>query len=304
MDKYNCEICGKKHAIYTSLEIPFPRIISEIEEKERDNRVKEIDGFYIVDDTLLFANGWVNIEVEGKEFPFFYWKTWTSISKEKFMDNLEELNSGNVIEFDGKLEEDLPFYLNSIDLKSKTLIQAANEGMIVEILIQEESKLKEDQSKPISEKRMIEIMQMIHHHPKREKSVNLDKTFRVRLLEELEKTQGYLKSDKNFAINIGTGTTLFQIVSNEMLETKRYRELGFGLHLSFDDSFDEMNEEISKFRSKEYSKRFDFYNLDDIPTYQIDLGTNIDELVVLVQSILIEVYGENIEMIEMDSFEI
>ena len=305
MEKYKCEICGKNHKVYRSMDIPLPRMISEMSEEEREKRVKEFSGFYYVDDELLFANGWVNIEVENYEFPFYYWKTWSSISRKKFLDNLEELKTGKVIEFDGKLEEELPFYPNSKDLKTKTLIQATNEGIIVEIQAKEESQLKEDQSKPITEKRMIEIMQMLNHHPDREEQKNFDKPFKQRFLQELENAENeYIANEKDFVINLSTGTVLFQVISNKMLEINRINERGFGLHLSFDETHDESLEEIAKFRNKGYSKEFDYHDLDEIPTYQIDLGTDKERLEDLVIKILVDVYEEEMETIETDNFEI
>ena len=72
MDKYKCEICGKNHDVYVSLEMPLPEMISCMSDKERENRVEEIGGFYCVDDNLMFANGWVCIGVENYDFPFYY----------------------------------------------------------------------------------------------------------------------------------------------------------------------------------------------------------------------------------------
>lgn len=305
MEKYKCERCGKNHTVYKSMEIPLPRMISEMSEEEREKRVKEYSGFYFVDDKFLFANGWVNIEVENYEFPFYYWKTWSSISRKKFLDNLEELKTGKVIEFEGKLEEELLFYPNSKDLKTKTLIQVTNEGIIIEIQAQEESKLKEDQSKPITEKRMIEIMQMLHHHPKREERQNFDQPFKQRFLKELENAENeYIANEKDFVINLSSGIVLFQIISNKMLEINRVKERGFGLHLSFDETHEESIEEIAKFRSKKYSKEFDYHDLNEIPTYQIDLGTDKKRLEKLVNQLVVDVYGEKLEIIETDNFEI
>jgi len=283
----------------------LPRMISEMSEEEREKRVKEFSGFLVVDDEFLFANGWVNIEVENYEFPFYYWKTWSSISRKKFLDNLEKLKTGKVVEFDGKLEEMLPFYPNSKDLRTKTLIQATNEGIIVEIKADEESQLKEDQSKPITEKRMIEIIQMLNHHPKREERANFDRPFNQRLFDELKNAESeYIANEKDFAINLSTGTVLFQIISNKMLEINRINERGFGLHLSFDESHDESIEEIAKFRNQDYLKEFDFHDLDEIPTYQIDLGRDKKRLEKLVNQIIVDVYEEELETIETDNFEI
>ena len=169
MEKYKCEICGKKHPIYTWMEIPIPMILFNMSEEEKEKRVKEFNGFYIIDEDILFASGWVNIDVENYDSPFYSWKTWTSIDKKEFIKNVEELKTGKIIEFNSKLEAPLPFYEDLRDLKTKTRIQVTNGEIIVEILADEEGKLKEDQSKPITENRMIEIMQMIDHPKKEER---------------------------------------------------------------------------------------------------------------------------------------
>ncbi|MGK0364037.1 MAG: hypothetical protein ACI85O_001091 [Saprospiraceae bacterium] len=305
MEKYKCEICGKKHPIYTSIDVPLPRIISEMSDEEKAKLIKEYNGLYYPDGKLLYINGWVVVEVENYEYPFYSWKTWSSISTERFLQKMEELKTGKIVKFSGKLEEDLPFYPNSKDLKTQTLIYATNEEIVVEIKIIEDSKLKEDQSKPISEKRMIEIMQMLHHRPVTDKEVSkLDKIFKERLVDELRNAEEkYIKNEKDFVIDLSTGTVLFQVVSNKMLEISGNRERGFGLHLSFDESNDESQEEITKFKSKGYSNEFNYHDLDEIPTYQIDLGMDRIRLVKLVQAIVKDVYEEDLETVKIDNFE-
>ena len=276
-----------------------------MDENERKLRVKTLDEFLVVDDELLFANGWINIELENHEFPFFYWKTWTSISKDEFSSNLPELEAGKVVKLFGKLEGNLPFYPNSKDLITKTLLQATTDELIVEIIIEEDSLIKEDQTKPITEERMIELMQMLHHHPNRENTRKADVSFKEQLLKELNNSeQKYLKTEKQFFINISSNTVLFQIVNNTMLENRIESEHGFGLHLSFDETISESKEEILKFREQEYSKDFKYYDLDEIPTYQTDLGNNKQKLITLVERIVSDVYQENINEIDVESMEV
>ena len=126
----------------------------------------------------------------------------------------------------------------------------------------------------------------------------------VSTLEYLDIESEYISNKKDFVINLSTGTVLFQIISNKMLEINRIQEKGFGLHLSFDKTHDESIEEIAKFRNKEYSKEFDYHDLDEIPTYQIDLGTDMKRLEKLVSRIIVDVYEEELETIETDNFEI
>lgn len=298
MEKYKCEICGKNHEIYTRLESPLPELIAKIPEEERASRIKNFNNeFFVVDEKWFLGSGYIYIKLEGFEEPFFFWKVWSTISTIDYQKNLEKLKNGEVVELNGFLQSEIPFYSKSIGLKSKIKMQA-NEEMILEIRIEEESKLKKDQSKPITEGRMIEIMRMLHHNPKRKE--NFDKPFKDRLLEQLENAEReYIANEKDFVINLSAGKVLFQIISNKLLEKNRIYERGFGLHLSFDDSI----EEIAKFRSKDYSKEFDYYKLDEIPTYQIDLGKDKNQLEKLVVKIIIDVYEEDLEIIGTDHFE-
>lgn len=305
MEKYKCEICGKNHNIFRGIESPLPELIYKIPEEERENRIRYFnDEFCIVDEKWFLGNGYLYINLENFEEPFFFWKVWTTISTIDYQKNLEKLKNGELVELNGFLQSEIPFYTKSTGLKTKIKMQS-NEEMIVEIRIAEESKIREDQSKPITEERLIEIMNMLHHNPKREERQNFDKSFNERLLNELENAEKeYIKNEKDFVINLSTGTVLFQIVSNKMLEINQVTGRGFGLHLSFDETHEESIDEIAKFRSKEYSKEFEYYLLDEIPTYQIDLGTDKRRLEKLVNQIIIDVYEEELETIETDNFEI
>ena len=93
-------------------------------------------------------------------------------------------------------------------------------------------------------------------------------------------------------------------MSNKLIDSPSEERRGFALHLSFDESFEESLEEISNFRNEEYSKEFDFIVLDEIPTFQIDLGLNKKRIYELVSSIISNVYKENLETIEVSHFEI
>ncbi len=305
MENYKCEICGKKHDIFRGIESPLPDLLTDIPEEEKESRVNELNGLYIIDRKWILGKGYIYIEMEGLDEPIFCWQVWVTISPKDFQDNFENLMNGQTVELRGVLQSKLPFYKKSKGLESTLTIQASNE-LAIEVLVIEKSKLKEDQLKLISESRVIEIMQMIYHPSERKERQNFEEPFDKRFLEELNNAEEeYIKKKRNFVINISNANTvLFQIVSNKILETNRIKKRGFGLHISFDDSFEEGIEEIAKFRSKEYAKNFDYHNLGNIPTYQIDLGTNRKRLEELVKKIVVDIYKEDIEIIETDNFEI
>ena len=305
MEKYKCDICGKKHNVFRSIESPLPELISDIPEEERENRIYDMKGIYIIDKEKLLGNGFILIEMENLDEPIFYWQVWVQISIKGFQDNLEQLKNGDRVELKGKLLSQIPFYSKSNGLKSKVIIQASNE-IEIEVRIDEDSQLKEDQSKPISEKRVIEIMQRLNHYELFKEIKKFDKPFSQRLMDELNFAEKeYIKTEKGFVININSpNTTLFQIVNSNMLESKVGDKKGFGLHLSFDDSFDESIEEISKFRNQYYFNNFNYHYLDEIPTYQIELEMDKEQIKKLVIQIIQNVYEKNLETVEIDNFEI
>lgn len=300
MESFWCNVCGEEHPISVGLEIEFPRIISDMPIKESLKRVREFNGFYIVDHKMMFANGWIKIALEKDKSLFFKWKTWTSISKELFFEKYDEIEKGSKIEFEGNLESELPYYLNSIGLKTKTVIQKRMNVYRIEILIEEKSKLKQDQSKPISGERMIEIIKMIHHDPNFERRNFGNQIFEERLKKELSSVEyQFLRNGGFFVINFEfEGSILFQIVPSKILE-KKGKKSGFGLHLPFDGDF----EKKSKFEKQKYSKEFAFHILDEIPTFQIDLGREKNSIAEISRRIIQDVYEKDPEMIELDIIE-
>jgi hypothetical protein len=305
MDKYLCEICGKKHNVFRILESPLPDLITEIPEEERDSRVEEVVGLYLVDRKWLLGNGYLYIELENLNDPIFYWQVWVSISPKDFQNCFEQLKVTDSVELNGVLQSELPFYPKSRGLEVKVQIHATNEFHL-EIIVEEDSKLRDDQSKPITRERVIELMQFLNHNELFRKEKKYDNTFGERLKEELNYVEDkYIKKKKGFSINISSpNSVLFQIVSSEILEMNKNLQSGFGLHLSFDNSLEESKEEINKFRKQDYAKGFKYYELDGIPVYQIDLGIDKKRVGELVNFLIEDVYEQDIETIDIDSFEL
>ena len=89
-----------------------------------------------------------------------------------------------------------------------------------------------------------------------------------------------------------------------MLEISKNKEEGFGLHLSFDESFESAKEELANFRKQDYLKEFDYHEFDEIPSYQIDLGRDTNQINEIVKQLIIDVYEQDIELVEIETFEI
>jgi len=304
MKKYQCPICGKNHDVYWGLEIEAPHILALMSEEERAERVKELaQGFFFVDEKDFFVNGVINIDMEGEKDACFSWNIFASISHKKFSEHLEQLKKGELIEFEGKLANELPFYQDALGLACKVLIQLTSEDIEIEIIIEEESQLKKDQIRPIKTDRVIELMEVFYHNKASAKK-RFEKPFSKRFKEELTKVEKeYMKKDEDFVINIsGQQSVLFQIISRRMLASNKDIDKGFGLHLSFDQSFEEETERIVKFRRTKYAEQFEYHEWDGIPTYQIDTGKDKKRLEKLIKGLIKEVYEQEVEGIELDKF--
>ncbi len=166
MEEYKCKVCKQNHDIYRGLDIPLPRIMVDMTDQERVERVEAFNRFYFVDGKSLYASAYLNINLEKHDTPFFFWKVWVLLPHIGFLKILERLSFGEDIELDGMLESDLPYYPDTKNLKSKVLIKSIDDELQIEVLIVEDCQLKEDQIRPITKTRMIEMMQMIHHPPK------------------------------------------------------------------------------------------------------------------------------------------
>ena len=302
MESYKCEICGKKHEIFSGLEIPMPEKILEIPDEEKDKRIVEVKdkNYYVIDREIFLVRGEIFIYQKENENPFFNWSVWASISAEDFHSKRKELKSENNVEFKGRLETALPFYEKTQNLEAKIIFNSNYDYLIIEV--EEPSQIKIDQEEGVTKDRIIEIMQTIYHN---EKDSKFDKSFVERLIQNLDESEKeYLNKDKNFLIDISCGTVLFQIVNNQMLEQNNSKEKGFGFHLSFDESFESTKEELANFRNQEYSKKFDYHEFDEIPTYQIDLGVNKSKIMELVKQLIVDVYEQDVEIVKIENFEI
>lgn len=304
MNKYECRICGKSHNIFRVIECPEPDLLTELSEDEKRKRVEKIDGFYLLDQNTLFGNGMLLIDMEGLDEPIFYWKVWVSMSPREFYDNLEQIITYESTELNGKLESEIPFYEKSKGLQVGIKFVTTDEIQL-NIRIKENSQIKQDQSKPISKERFEEIMGNINHPELFRNIAEFEIPFLKRLTKELDHIQSdYIKAERYFVTNImSSRSVILQIISNQMLHKKSNKISGFGIHLSFDESFEESAEELKNFKIQGFDKDFLFSNIDEVPIYQIDLGLDIERIKTMIVKLVENVFEENIERLELETFE-
>jgi len=305
MHKYKCPICNKTHDIFRVAESPEPELLRGIPENERENRIYDMGGLYIVDNEVLLGNGDILINMEDLDEPIFYWQVWVKISISDFQKNLEALKNGGSVKLQGELISELPFYPESKGLQVNVLVGMEQELNVI-IEITQESQIKKDQFKPISKERVIELMGVFYHPELFTEKIEFEKSFSERLQERLAiANKKYVKKKKSFAINVNaSSTTLFQIVNSQMLESAGEEKIGFGIHLAFDDTFEESKEQINTFKKQTFSNDFKYFNIEQIPSFQINFGLQLPLLEKYTTQLVQDVYQEDIESTSLELLEI
>lgn len=292
MDKYKCNICGKNHSIYFGFESLESETILEIPESERKNRVIKVGNLSVVDNQLIIVRGNLFVKCNELEETYLYFDVWVKIKTEDFQKKIEEYEKDKV-NYDptliGKLESQLILYDDTKNIEVEVTNYEHDKVDTLVKVLKKNHQLEIDQRNGISNERLIELMEKIHHRRKIENSSS--KPIEELFNEIFEKAlSGYIMKDKLFYINVVKDSmTLFQIISNNLLETGKVKESGFGLHLPFDNS---ENNELEKFKRIDNISDFDFMILDEIPTYQINLERDKKKLLQLIKLISKEVYEE------------
>jgi len=109
------------------------------------------------------------------------------------------------------------------------------------------------------------------------------KTFEERLDDQLILAQtDYNEASKNFGINfISRRMVIFQMIKRTLLEGVQDEAFGFGIHLSFDDSFSETTDDLQNFKNLKIANDFTYHSWDGIDTYQLDLKDDKEKVIEL-----------------------
>ncbi len=305
MDFYNCKICNKKHDVFFSMICPEPDLISNMSEEDKAKRIIRDGSLVIVDRENVFINGIIFIELK-KASEWLSWEVWVKIEKEEFLKQAAIVEKGGKVPFLlGTLESELPLYQASKNLKVQVDLYTSVDKTVVTV-IEQNHPLTKDQKDGIGEEMLIELMERIYHNPKSQKKKKNKEPFEILLLKALEKAESeFIEKGKKIGIDIvAENQIVFQIISNKLLEKQQTKENGFGLDLSFDQSFAEQREEILRFKESRYYQEFNSHLLNEIPTYQKDLGTDKEEISSHIKGLLKEVYIVKKEQVSFDVFEI
>lgn len=296
MKKYQCSICNKKHAVFYSTESPMP---NELENKESNESIERLtDNAFLVNSEHLLISGDIIIKTEIDDLEMQH-RIWVKISAKEFFSNYEALKAQNEINMDCELLSELPFYPQSKGLKARFKMQSSIYGTIQ---INSDSKLKEDQENPISELRVIELMENLYHFGDKKRNT-FERSFTERFKDIIEIAKNeYQANGKMFVINLSSANeVLFQFVASNMLN-KPIKD-GLGLHISNDETNDDYEKVKSSISNLNDTMELNFIQLDEIDTYQKYYSWNTTELENDVLRIISQTYDENKDEIEIDIFE-
>ena len=232
MEKYKCKICNKKHAAYYSTRGGIPRNVLDIHMNEETDRIEELSEYlHIIDQKDVIVKGIITIETNFTEYPITH-EAWIEIPAKDYVSQIEESKGNPDLVLFGKIASELPFYQNFVGLEAKWTLDEQNRTG--KIIILTEGKLKEDQTNPITELRLMKMMEVIHHPELYKKKKVFNKSFEKRFTEIIKKARTeFSNNEKHFLIDISNlKEVLIQLISSELLSTVSKDEIG--IHLSND----------------------------------------------------------------------
>ncbi|WP_459212090.1 DUF2199 domain-containing protein [Aquimarina rhabdastrellae] len=161
--KFKCKCCGTE---YDQIPLCFgstlPDYYFSIPPEERDERIILEKSLCVIDEKHFFHRGRLTIPIIDHSENLCF-DIWTSISRENFEKRKEDWNDPKRIEnepYFGWLQNQIPTYENTINIKSRAIEQHV--GSIVKIEIGEEGhQLTFDQENGIKLARAKEIVQCI-----------------------------------------------------------------------------------------------------------------------------------------------
>ena len=302
MEKYKCDICKKNHSVYYSSYDSMPRKVSDMLLKDESHRIEKVsESHHLIDNSYLIVKGLILIETTFTEYPINH-EAWIEIPIKEYTDQLEDAKGKPTLTLKGKLATELPFYKDFTGLNANWILNEKYD--FGQIQITSDSRLKTDQSEPITEDRVIEMMQLIHHPELLNEKPVFDSSFQSRFIDIIKKAkEEYFNKGSNFLIDISNQKEiLFQLISSKMLSIESNG--GIGLHLSNDKTNDDFKLVNSRMSSICKEKMIKIFQLDGIETYQKNYEFSDDSLFKDVELILKSVYEENIEELEIEISEV
>lgn len=265
-----------------------------------ENRKNEIqtlgDNAFVLKNEILIISGDIIIKTNFSENDIYY-RVWVKIGLDEFSENYESLKKGNEVIMNSEVLSEITF----IDLTKGMLAKYKMQNSIFgSIELETECQIKTDQKNPITKDRFIQLMQRINHPELEKEKKKFDLPFKERIKRIIERAKvEYNSRGRNFVIDISNQKEIIiQIISSEMTEKPSIK--GIGIHLSNDDSnidFEIVSKRMSKIC---WTNSINKLSIDGIETYQKEYKFEDKSLIEDLKLILIGVFEEDIENLELD----
>lgn len=167
-DSFKCRVCDKIHdGLPRSFAADFPDMYADMSREVRDARASIGSDQCVIDQQWFFIRGCLEIPVRGSSEPFL-WGLWASVRKEVYDEISESWEEPGREKtrgpFKGRLANSLSVYADTLNLKTKILVQPVGTRPL--FVIEEEHALAVEQKSGISEDRVQELAALLLHQQK------------------------------------------------------------------------------------------------------------------------------------------
>jgi hypothetical protein len=161
---FDCTICNEHHdELPMSISFASPDFISKLLPWDRESRVKSSEDWCIVDDSMYYIRGCLEIPVVGMEQRFSI-GVWSSLSETDFDTTMELWDAPDRVDeppYLGMIANDIPLYQDTRMLQTKVQTRAPGDRPL--ITVPDKHQLGRDQKNGITRERVIEFAQLVLH---------------------------------------------------------------------------------------------------------------------------------------------
>ncbi len=161
---FDCSMCNEHHPeLPMSMAFASPDFISKMLPWDQESRCKSSEDWYIVDDSMFYIRGCLEIPVIGGGRPFVL-GIWSTLSEDNFDTTMELWSDPARIDeppYLGMLANEVPTYTHTRLLQTKVQTRASGERPL--IFVPDKHPLGRDQRDGITRERVIEFAQLVLH---------------------------------------------------------------------------------------------------------------------------------------------
>jgi hypothetical protein len=163
---FACDICEQKHDIPLHLAFSMPDFVSKLLPWDREKRCQLTEDWCIVDDSLYYVRGCLELPIEGTEHTFS-WGVWATLNEADF-DRTSELwdapDRSAEPPYQGTIANTIPSYLETRGLAAEVQTREVGERPSVTV-IDRTHKLFHEQKNGMPLERAIELAKVLLHAP-------------------------------------------------------------------------------------------------------------------------------------------